>query len=281
MSAPVSRGLVYRNHLGEELAIGGPGTVHYGETDLFDVAAYEYETAGARVASRSLAASERELPLVLAGSSPAGRDRARRVLSADAHAGELGTLSYGDWSVPAVVTAQALSAWWFDGGVEADALTVLLPRPLWCREVAHEFPLLPAAAAVPGSDYPKPHPYGYGRGGASHSVSVDTLGPAEWLWRVWGPAADPYLIEDGNRHQVMVTVPAGSRLELDTRERTIALIDGLGRRTNVLGSRVRGAAGSGTYAFKRLPRGTVGLSTPGSFAYDVVVYDEREAPTWT
>ena len=280
---PVSTRMAYRNHLGEELAIGGPGWAHYGETDVLDASAYEYEVSGTRVASRSLAASERTLPLVLAGASPELRDRAYRVLAADAHAGELGSLVYGEWSVPAVVTAQALSAWWFDGGVEGRELTLLMPRPLWCRELLTEYPVLDALAEpVPGSDYPKPHPYGYGiDAGATRSLDVPTLGPAEWLWRVWGPAADPYVLQGGNRHQVEVTVPAGSRLELDTRDRTIFLIDGLGRRTNVVDRRVRGASGSGTYAFARLPRGRVELSTTGAFAYDVVVYDERTSPSWT
>lgn len=278
---PVEKTLTYKNHLGETLAIGGPGSVHYAETDLFDASGYEYEMAGTRIASRALTSSERTLPLVLVGSSPEERNRAYAILAADAYAGQTGELIYGDWHIDAVVTAQALGAWWFDGGIEARELTVLFPRPLWCRDQLNEYRISEASSAsYPGADYPKPYDYDYGASGASHAVTVDALGDAEWLWRVWGPAADPYIIENENRHQVLVTVPAGSRLELDTRERTIFLIDNLGRKTNVIDKRVRGAAGSGTYAFARLPRGRVGLATPGSFAYDVVVYDERTSPAW-
>lgn len=272
--------LTYTNCQGEQLVFG-EGCLHYRAHELFNVN-WTFETQGQSIRTAKLEAQERSFPVTVSGGSLEERNRVYKVFEKDAASGTTGTLAYGEWQMDAVCTTQVPDYWYIDDGLEERQLTLLFPRPLWVRNELYQFTVTDTtdAGTIAGGDYPKPYPYGYPMQASSKTIEVDTLGSSEFLWRVWGAAVDPYIIIDGNRYEVDCTVPANSRLELDTRERTIDLIDIKGNRETVLDKRVRGGNGSGTYAFRKLPNGTQVISSTGTFNYDIVIYNERTAPEW-
>jgi len=272
--------LTYTNHLGDTVTLGAPGGhVHYGETDLFGHK-WSYEHDGQRVWGMSLDAREVTLPVCELGGSLAEREGVYRTLEADAEEGARGTLSYHGWELGVIPIASSLDQWWWDDGVEERSVTLLVPRPLWTRDETVTYQIARADGTTqPGSDYPRDYPWEYARPSLAHVAVVDA-GSAEWRWVVYGPAVDPWVVIEGNRHEVDVTVPSGSRLELDTRDRTIRMVSVDGDVSNCFPSRLRGAEGSGTYAFARLPGGRVELLTDNAFAFDVTVHYERSEPAW-
>ena len=213
------------------------------------------------------------------GGSLAERTRAHEVLDADAIEDMLGALSFNGYSLPCTPVAASLGAWWFADGIEERTVTLVSPRPLWSKAVRHSLPA-PTMLSDGWLDLPCDAPYDVKQGSMARILTVRTARPCEWRWIVYGPAANPYVIIDGNRHEVDVTVPAGSRLELDTRDRTVFLIGQTGARTNVFDARLRGNDGSGHYAFKPIPNGFLTVSSDDSVSFDIVVYDERMEPAW-
>lgn len=267
--------LVYTNCYGDSIEIGG-GHLHLMETDLFDHE-WGWRAEGAGIVS-SLQPRTISLPIGMFGGSLAERTHAFEVLEADVAADELGTLEFNGFTLRCTPVAASLGAWWFSEGIEERTVTLASPRPVWTKERLFEFHVRPGVDDW--LDFTYDLPADVKGPGKSAAIDTGTVGAAEWRWVVYGPAVNPYVIIDGNRHEVDVTVPAGSRLELDTRDRTIVTVDRQGAPTNVFDKRVRGADGSGTYAFRPIPRGSVGVASDSSLAFDIIVHDERMEPAW-
>jgi len=269
--------LTYTNHKGESIGIGGDGIRHLMETDLFDHA-WGWEVDGGTI-STSVQPREIALPIGMFGGSLQARTRAFEILEADALEDALGSLSFNGYSLPCTPVAASLGNWWFADGIEERTVTLVSPRPLWSKAVAHSFPA-PMPSADGWLDLPCDAPYDLKSDDRARMAEIRTVGTSEWRWIVYGPAANPYVIIDGNRHEVDVTVPEGSRLELDTRDRTVELVDQAGARTNVFPYRLRGNDGSGRYAFKPIPKGWLSVSADAALSFDIIVYDERMEPAW-
>lgn len=273
--------ITYTNHLGDVVRIADGGHLHLLETSLLDHR-WEYKSDGQRIWGLRLGARKFELPIGMLGGSLAERTELYRALEADAVAAELGTLGFQGYSLICLPVATSLAAWWFSDGIEERAVEFVAPRPLWTREVVSRFPIV-VADERDAVDLDHPHDYAHDwKRGAStaRSIMVDTVGPAEFRLIVYGPASNPFVVVGGNRYQVDVAVPAGSRLELDTRDRTVRLVGAFGDVTNCYDQRVRGRRGGGSYAFQPLPRGISDVQCDNTFGFDVMVHDERTEPAW-
>ena len=112
----------------------------------------------------------------------------------------------------------------------------------------------------------------------------DTSIPQPVKLTIFGPCAQPYVIIGTNRYEVDVTVPSGSRLEIDGTGdvRTVTMVSGTGLATNCFAQAVRGSGkDSGRYVFQPLAPGTQPISWPGGFQFDLTVCEERSEPPWT
>ena len=270
--------LSYTNHLGETLSLGS-GNLHYMKTDAFDHS-WEWEESAGEIMGLRLSARTLSLPMGMFGGSLDERERSFRILEADVVAGELGTLSFHGYDLTCMPVSTALDMWWFDDGIEERAVTLVAPRPFWSRDVLTPFPIAERGSSEEWLCLPCDLPIDLGAPAPARVIDVDTVGPAEWRWVVHGPATNPYVTIAGNRYEVDATVPDGSTLVLDTRDRTVMIVAPDGSAVNAFSSRKRGIEGSGSYAMARIPRGTHQVFSSGAFAFDVVVHDERTEPAW-
>lgn len=270
--------MTYRNHLGEVASVADGGTLHLMATDLLSHS-WAFETDGQRVRKLRLDARTATLRLGMFGGSAAERDRLYRVLEADVLAATCGTLEFHGYSLTCLPVAASLDAWWFDEGIEEREVALLVPRPMWCRDVTHQFVPEDDDTSV-DLDYAYDYAHDWKRGHAGDTLEVDTIGEAEFRLVVYGQADSPGVTIAGNTYKVNVTVADGSRLELDTRDKTIVVVDGQGSVTNAFDARERGRRGEGSYAFQPLPRGLLEVDSPGTFGFDVIVHDERTEPAW-
>lgn len=272
--------LSYTNHLGETVVVG-EGPLHWLDTDLLSHE-WSYEVDGQRAWGLRLGARTFDLAIGMMGGSLAERTRLYRTLEADAVNARAGTLSWHGFELSAIPVASSLDAWWFDDGIEERTVTLLVPRPLWCRDTVWQFGIVDTGGAESTDlDYEFDYRHDWAAQKVTNrTVDVRTMGESEFRLVVYGPATDPRVTIAGNRYEVGISVPKGSRLELDTRDRTIRLIGQAGDVTNCYAQRTRGVRGGGSYAFQPLPRGVLEVLADGSFAFDVLIHDERTEPAW-
>lgn len=280
MARTMDMTLTYTNHLGQTVTVGD-GALHWLGTDLLSHE-WSYEADGQRAWGLRLGARTFELAIGMMGGSLAERTALYRALEADAVNGRPGTLSWRGYNLTVIPVASSLDNWWFDDGIEERTVRLLAPRPLWTHDVTQQFRTTDNDN-VESVDLDYAYEYAHDWMAPqvrSRPLKVDTMGETEFRLVVYGPATDPYVTIAGNRYEVAVSVPAGSRLELDTRDRTIRLVGRQGDVTNCYAQRTRGIRGGGSYAFQPLPRGLHEVLCDGTFGFDVVIHDERTEPAW-
>ena len=166
--------------------------------------------------------------------------------------------------------------YWQDDRYAEMTLTLLVEDPSWARPSERAF-VPETASAAGGRDFPRDFPFDLRRERASATLSVAGEFPSPFLWRVYGPVTSPYIRVAGNLYRVNVEVPEGARLEVDSRERTVALVLRDGTHVNVYSKRERGASGSGSYIFEPMPCGDSDLAWGNDCRMDLVTYEVRTA----
>lgn len=194
----------------------------------------------------------------------------------DVASGTPGTLSMGGWSLRCWIVSGEPTRYWQDDRYAEFSLRLLVEDPSWTRGHARTF-VPETASAAGGVDFPLEFPFDLRRERASTRLSVPGEFPAEFLWRVYGPATSPYMRVGGNLYRVNADVPDGARLEVDSRARTVMLILRDGTASSVYSKRERGASGSGSYIFEPLPCGEQDLAWGNDSRMDLIAYEVRSA----
>lgn len=206
----------------------------------------------------------------------------RRVADADVMASTPGTfLAQNEWRQSGyILEAEPQSIHY---GALAIGLKIALMDGAWWRLVQRSF----SATGSGGSstaflDYPYDYDYDFTAADPTNEVEASVLTPSNVRIVIYGAAVNPYIIVDGNRYQVNVSVPAGGYLTIDGREKTIILTLANGTTQDVFSAGVRGSGqGGGEYIFEPLPRGAHEVTWDGSFSFDFGWYEEEGEPPWS
>ncbi len=218
------------------------------------------------------------------------REECARLLAlafGDLESGTPGTYRVGDWSIGCYLLkgeAYSSMAGWAGWKVKLYA-----PDPVWRRETSVS--LLPASGEdVSGEvlDYPHDYPHDYGVSSAPGAeILVPGHLPCDLRIRFFGYAVAPYVRIAGNTYQVNVTVPDGGYLTVDPLRKSsmagdsVVLTGPYGEAQDVFSKRLRGAEGSGSYIFQRVPPGSQQVTWPQSFGVDLTVIERRAGLPWT
>lgn len=267
--------LSYVGSAGERVELDGP--LAYVGTGL-GVRGREWSYSLTRRGVSGQHRAAREASLTVDHLSLEEADRMRGVFDRDVAAGEPGTLSSGDWSQRAYVTASEPSG--RHAGWMRAALTVLLLDGAWSRPSTTSFK--PASLSSDyGKAYPYGYPYDYGPRAPSRSVEVPGSTPGPFRLVVWGRAVQPSVTIGGNVYSFDVSVPSGGYLLVDTlRDPVVELVTADGVRTDAFACARRGGGlGSGAYAFEPVAPGTQLVTWDDSFGFDLTTYQlEGEIP---
>lgn len=266
--------LVYTSSKGVEIDLGPfGGFMRTGEGDPLRSREWDATLGFRKLYSATRPARSVKLSVV---TSREEADRACEAFDLDVSETAPGTLTLGEWSQSALVTASSADVWRVDT-IEL-TVTVALLDGVWRRPRAKSF-MKSAQGGGGWLDYP--HGYPYGLGSPSPVTDMDCgLGGVPKI-TVYGPAVNPYVIIAGNRYEVDVTVPAGGYLVIDALKRTVKMTDQAGVVTDCFADAKRGSGeGSGEYVFQPVPGGSVEVSWDNSFGFDVTVYEERGEATW-
>ena len=260
---------------GERIGFEGP---LYGET----LTGLRARVWGYSLASRGMTGITRKAReatvTVKIHDSPATLDLLRRLADADMAAGTPGTLvADGEWEAKAWITKSEPQS--ITPTMVETQLTIVLADGVWRRPtMTHFTPRYDSGTA--DLDYP----YDYAGMSILGTVTNATGMPQPVKLTIFGPCVNPYIIIGTNRYEVDVTVPSGSRLEIDGTGdvRTVTMVSGTGLATNCFAQAVRGSGkDSGRYVFQPLAPGTQPISWPGGFQFDLTVCEERSEPPWT
>jgi len=196
-----------------------------------------------------------------------------------------GTLvALGEWSQRALFPLSKPDA--LDAGSVTLKSTVLLLDGVWRRET--RVTLQPGSGGseeAGGTDYPHDYPLDLG---ATASGTTITVGGQGALVRVtfFGAASDPYVVIGSNTYGIECSLGSGERAVIDPLRRrevggSVYSVGRFGEVTNLFASRLRGAEGSGTYCFERLPAGELRVAWPQSMGVWLDIIEERGALPWS
>lgn len=257
----------------------GDGLMHVGEAVDVRSRQWSYTLGRNCIAGAMRAAREVAADLTCIGLEQL--DRARHIFDRDVQTGAGGELVYaGEWRTRALVVAQSPSEVCRD--LVTAALTIVLMDGVWRRKHEMHVPMPSTVAGGGGLDYPHDYPYDYARPEPPKNVRASEWGESAVGLRIYGPATNPAVTIGGNTYQIMREVADTERIEVDGLHRTVELVTLYGHRINVAGDAVRGrGAGGGSYIFQPLPPGESPVSSDGSFAFDLIWYDEEGEPPWS
>ncbi|VDN22546.1 unnamed protein product [Cylicostephanus goldi] len=192
-----------------------------------------------------------------------------------------GTLSVGDWDMRCWIVGGEPTEYWLDDRISEFVLKILTDDPVWTKTTSLSFsPLSPEdQKKISGLDYPHDFSYDYVSDILTQVVFNGSPGKADFLWRAHGPIVNPEIKVGDNLYKVYVTIPDRAYLEIDSREKTIILVDADVRK-NFYAYREKGAPGSGTYIFEKLPTGKTSVTWNRKFGFDLVVYETRSTPPY-
>lgn len=232
----------------------------------------------------------RSLDARLAYTGEPMRDECARLLAlafGDLEAGTPGTYRVGDWSLGCYLLkgdAYSSTPGWAGWKVKLYA-----PDPVWRRETT--ISLLPGSGQEVSAetlDHPHDYPHDYGTSAAAGAeILVPGSLPCDLRIVFYGYAVSPYIRVAGNTYQVNVTVPTGGYLTVDPLRKSsmagdsVRLVGPYGDSQDVFSKRLRGAEGSGSYIFQRVPPGAQQVTWPQGFGVDLTVIERRGGLPWT
>lgn len=227
----------------------------------------------------------REIELEVKSSDPAALDAAEAAFDRDVDLNKPGRLiSPNGWMQQAFVTKTTPSDI-FLGSVIAK-LTVVLLDGVWRKEVKHV--LKPdTQALISGSGLDYPHDFDFDLGGSIPGKDMEFIRDSKVRITFFGPCQDPYVRIGSNLYGVKgVTVAAGERVVIDPTlvgeyGRAIRLVGTYGAERNLFSKRIRGAKGSGSYAFEPVEGGYLPVSWPQTYGIDIDEIRERGGLPWS
>lgn len=152
---------------------------------------------------------------------------------------------------------------------------VYTPYPFWISENTYQFFSYDTIASSDNKRYPGSYPYRYANGLSNAYIQNPHFTDANFLLRIYGPAVNPQVSIGGIPYLVNIVLEAGERLEIDSRSETVIKIMNDGTQANAFHNRQKRRT-----FFRKIPPGRQSVVWPGSFDWDLIIYEERSEPKW-
>lgn len=268
--------IYYLNHLNEKLDLDSENIIlQYQElfnyswdvnTDNNKISSFSRETATISITVTVTADTEEEYTDIL--------HNFHNVIETDIISCIPGRLYIGDQYLTCYISGDIKQDAFMGVPIQVKNLTVMTDAPFWVRESMFSF----QSGGVLSSNnkrYPGGYPYRYANGLGSTYVVNPHFTDANFLLTVYGPATNPMITIGGNSYLVNIILEEGERLEIDSREETITKVLLFGEKVNAFHNRKKGQP-----FFQKIPSGRLAVSWPGSFSWDLTIYEERSEPRW-
>lgn len=265
----------YKNHKGETIVFGENG-IFLNESELHD---FEWEPIFDGTTISHFERNAKQFPLPVRLSVESGglklREKLFSVFEKDILAGIPGTLIYNNYYLKCYIHGSKKEKYLIRDGYLRLELQVISDKPYWTKETLYQFPVESLVITSDFLDFPYGFPYDFAPSNPVRSFENNAFVASRFLIRVFGPVESPYLYIGGHLYRVTVSLSSGEHLEIDSREQTIVKRSRYGVQTNHFNDRDKE-----NDVFKAIPAGYVSVSTDGTFAFDIILYDERSQAPW-
>ena len=187
-----------------------------------------------------------------------------------------GRIIWGDYYIEAYVRESSTfpdsNLFWTDNDIE-----FWCPYPFWIKEDRRSFMPQVAAEDYPWLEYAFDFQYDY-YPGAVGVASWQTRFPfaCEFQMYVFGAANNPRVVVNGYPYQINTSLEADEYLIIDSRKNTVYKYLSNGTTLNIFDSRAKDYS-----VFQPMPGGTMSITWPGTFGFDLVLFEERSEPRWS
>ena len=90
---------------------------------------------------------------------------------------------------------------------------------------------------------------------------------------IYGEAVNPRIVVNGYPYVLYTTIPAGSYVIIDSKQRTIMMYSAGGQKTNIFDFRNKTDS-----IFEKLPAGNLSIVWDSTFGADLTIYREQAEP---
>ncbi len=272
----------YKNHFGQTLDFTDwPYTVT--EADLFDYE-WKYENRNSlnpRISRFYKELTKKNLKIALSANDESeykdAWSRLLEVTEKDVLANTPGQLFAGNEYISCYIVKSIKTDWHPGVAFLVNNFTLVSETGKWIREIKASYSAGGQASATESyMDYA--YDYAYDYSGNSGWAVFDNPGyaDADFVLTIHGPCEKPEVLIAGHTYSVDCTLAAGEYLRIDSQKRKVYKVRVNGEQVNQFSRRNRDS-----YIFQKIPEGNCVVSWDGSFALDILLYEERSEPRWT
>lgn len=148
------------------------------------------------------------------------------------------------------------------------------PYPFWIKEETKNFLVQESGITEEFLDYPHDYDYDY-YSGESGSATWKTDFPfkSDFLMVIYGPAANPRIVINDHVYQILDVLGESEYVMIDSKKGTIVKTTAGGQKVNAFDLRNKEES-----VFEKIPEKTLLISWPGTFGFDLTLYEERSEP---
>lgn len=166
---------------------------------------------------------------------------------------------------------------WEAGIYTIVTLTLISDHPFWINEASKQF--YPKEAGESTSDF-LDYPFDY-----LFDYTISDIGSQDWyidhitscpfVMTIYGPVTNPRILINGRVIEVYTTLESNEYLILDSRDHTIIKYLSNGTTSSLYNNRYMEES-----VFDPIGPGTIFITWPGTFGFDITAYMERNEPRW-
>ena len=148
------------------------------------------------------------------------------------------------------------------------------PYPFWIKEDTKSFFGQASGTAETFLDYPYDYDYDYFSGGSGSATwSTDFPFKSDFRMAIYGPAVNPRIVINDQVYQILDVLEASEHVVIDSKHGTIEKTTASGQRVNAFDLRNKAES-----VCEQIPAKSLSLSWPGTFGFDLTLYEERSEP---
>lgn len=183
-----------------------------------------------------------------------------------------GRLVWGDYYIDAFINGSAvenISYWsWISNKIQ-----ILAPYPFWIKEEKVVLSTTPESTSG-FLDYPYDFMYDFTAPAIGEKVvPSDSPFTSEFKMVIYGLAVNPRIVINGYAYILYTTIPAGSYVIVDSKQRTIMMYGSNGQKTNIFDFRNKSDS-----IFEKIPAGNLSIVWDASFGVDMTIFREKSEP---
>ena len=156
-----------------------------------------------------------------------------------------------------------------------NTMKILSDHPFWISETTYNFYSYDTVLSSNNKNYPGRYAYRYANGLSNAYIQNPHFSDANFDLIIYGPVVNPQVTIGEIPYLVNIVLEAGEYLKIDSRAGTVTKVMANGEIVNAFHNRQKGRQ-----FFKKIPPGRHSVSWPGTFAWDIIIYEERSEPKW-